>query len=113
MAQSTPEEKNPFIRVEDLTFTFPDSTTGLENISLDVPAGSRTLLIGGMFYHFFSHHTAWGFGTSLRDSVILLLVPLFWCSETVRSKTRTIQAMEKAKLQRHPPPSPDSPRAQA
>ncbi|GAB1741265.1 hypothetical protein D0862_11185 [Hortaea werneckii] len=36
----------PTIAVNDLTFTFPDSTTGLQNISLDLPAGSRTLLIG-------------------------------------------------------------------
>ncbi len=37
----------PTITVSDLTFTFPDSTTGLTNISLDLPAGARTLLIGG------------------------------------------------------------------
>jgi len=37
----------PTITVSNLTFTFPDSTTGLTNISLDLPAGARTLLIGG------------------------------------------------------------------
>ncbi|KAK5119016.1 hypothetical protein LTR62_000227 [Meristemomyces frigidus] len=36
----------PTITVTDLTFTFPDSTTGLTNINLDLPAGSRALLIG-------------------------------------------------------------------
>ncbi|KAK4546309.1 hypothetical protein LTR36_001986 [Oleoguttula mirabilis] len=36
----------PTITVTNLTFAFPDGTTGLHNISLDLPAGSRTLLIG-------------------------------------------------------------------
>jgi CCR4-NOT complex subunit CAF16 len=36
----------PSIQVTDLTFTFPDGTTGLRNISLELPPGSRTLLIG-------------------------------------------------------------------
>ncbi|KAK4565609.1 CCR4-NOT regulatory complex component [Recurvomyces mirabilis] len=40
------EQPPPTITVSNLTFTFPDSTTGLTDISLDVPAGSRTLLIG-------------------------------------------------------------------
>lgn len=38
---------SPTITVSNLTFTFPDSTTGLSDVSLDLPAGSRTLLIGG------------------------------------------------------------------
>ena len=37
----------PTIKVSDLTFAFPDGSTGLQNILLDLPAGSRTLLIGG------------------------------------------------------------------
>lgn len=37
----------PNIAVNNLTFTFPDSTRGLQDISLDLPPGSRTLLIGG------------------------------------------------------------------
>ncbi|KAK5681939.1 CCR4-NOT regulatory complex component [Elasticomyces elasticus] len=37
---------SPTIAVKNLTFTFPDSTTGLTDIALDLPAGSRTLLIG-------------------------------------------------------------------
>lgn len=44
MAKEAPA---PTIGVKDLTFAFPDGTTGLKNISLDLPAGSRTLLIGG------------------------------------------------------------------
>lgn len=41
----------PTIQVQDLTFAFPDGTTGLQNINLDLPAGSRTLLIGGTLPH--------------------------------------------------------------
>ncbi|KAG8631274.1 hypothetical protein KVT40_000414 [Elsinoe batatas] len=37
---------DPTIEVKDLTFKFPDGSTGLQNINLDLPAGSRTLLIG-------------------------------------------------------------------
>lgn len=44
MAKEAPA---PTIGVKDLTFAFPDGSTGLKNISLDLPAGSRTLLIGG------------------------------------------------------------------
>ncbi|KAI1853767.1 hypothetical protein JX265_003899 [Neoarthrinium moseri] len=36
----------PDISVEDLTYTFPDYSTGVKNISLNVPPRSRTLLIG-------------------------------------------------------------------
>ncbi|KAM0722421.1 hypothetical protein Q7P37_001862 [Cladosporium fusiforme] len=36
----------PTIATKELTFAFPDGTTGLQNISLDLPAGSRNLLIG-------------------------------------------------------------------
>jgi CCR4-NOT complex subunit CAF16 len=41
MAPSAPE-----ISVSDLTYTFPDYSTGVSNISLSVPPRSRTLLIG-------------------------------------------------------------------
>ncbi|KAK5113767.1 hypothetical protein LTR85_010784 [Meristemomyces frigidus] len=37
---------DPTISVKNLTFAFPDGSTGLSKISLDLPAGSRTLLIG-------------------------------------------------------------------
>ena len=38
---------SPTITVRDLTFAFPDGSTGLTQIALDLPAGARTLLIGG------------------------------------------------------------------
>lgn len=37
----------PTITTKDLTFAFPDGSSGLENVSLELPAGSRNLLIGG------------------------------------------------------------------
>lgn len=37
----------PNITTKDLTFAFPDGTSGLQNVSLELPAGSRNLLIGG------------------------------------------------------------------
>jgi hypothetical protein len=37
----------PSISTKALTFAFPDGTSGLENVCLDLPAGSRNLLIGG------------------------------------------------------------------
>ncbi|GAM90626.1 hypothetical protein ANO11243_086710 [Dothideomycetidae sp. 11243] len=37
---------DPSIQVKNLTFKFPDGTNGLKDINLDLPAGSRTLLIG-------------------------------------------------------------------
>ncbi|KAH0543355.1 hypothetical protein FGG08_002311 [Glutinoglossum americanum] len=40
------EELAPSIVVRDLNYRFADGTTGLENISLDLPPGCRTLLIG-------------------------------------------------------------------
>jgi CCR4-NOT complex subunit CAF16 len=36
----------PSLQVNDLTFTFPDGTVGLKKLSLELPPGSRTLLIG-------------------------------------------------------------------
>lgn len=42
----------PTITVNNLTFAFPDGSTGLTNISLDLPVGSRTLLIGGKTFLF-------------------------------------------------------------
>lgn len=41
-----PSQGAPSIEVDDLTYTFPDYSTGVNNVSLDVPPGSRTLLIG-------------------------------------------------------------------
>ncbi|KAL1972482.1 hypothetical protein VTN31DRAFT_6896 [Thermomyces dupontii] len=36
----------PTIEVNQLSYKFPDGSVGLENVSLSLPAGSRTLLIG-------------------------------------------------------------------
>jgi CCR4-NOT complex subunit CAF16 len=36
----------PTVSTHDLTYTFPDHSTGVSNISLSLPARSRTLLIG-------------------------------------------------------------------
>ncbi|EPS26098.1 ABC transporter domain-containing protein [Penicillium oxalicum] len=36
----------PSIAVKDLSYKFQDGSDGLEHVSLDLPAGSRTLLIG-------------------------------------------------------------------
>lgn len=38
----------PSISVKDLSYKFQDGSEGLEHVTLDLPAGSRTLLIGGM-----------------------------------------------------------------
>lgn len=39
-------DKPPSITVKDLTYTFPSTTSGLQHVSLSLPAHSRTLLIG-------------------------------------------------------------------
>lgn len=39
----------PSIYIKDLTYNFPDGSEALKNINVDLPPGSRTLLIGGMF----------------------------------------------------------------
>ena len=40
-------EPEPTIVVQNLSYNFPDGSNGLKDVSLDLPAGSRTLLIGG------------------------------------------------------------------
>ena len=40
----------PSISVRNLSYKFPDGSEGLKDLNLDLPAGSRTLLIGGMSY---------------------------------------------------------------
>lgn len=42
---TTPQEP-PSIKVTDLTYKFQDRSTGVSHITLDLPPGSRTLLIG-------------------------------------------------------------------
>lgn len=39
--------QDPSIEVHNLSYKFPDGNEGLKDIELDLPAGSRTLLIGG------------------------------------------------------------------
>ena len=39
-------EKAPSIDVSSLTYSFPDGSSGLRNVTLHLPPGSRTLLIG-------------------------------------------------------------------
>lgn len=41
----------PSIDVKNLSYAFPDGTSGLKEVFLDLPPGSRTLLIGGMKPH--------------------------------------------------------------
>jgi CCR4-NOT complex subunit CAF16 len=45
---SIPEDQSlaPSISVRNLSYTFPDKSTGLHQVSLSLPPGSRTLLIG-------------------------------------------------------------------
>lgn len=45
MAQSN--QKEPTISVRNLTYKFQNGAPGLNNVNVDLPAGSRTLLIGG------------------------------------------------------------------
>lgn len=44
MAQA---EDKTFVDVVGLNYKFPDGSNGLDNVSLSLPARSRTLLIGG------------------------------------------------------------------
>jgi hypothetical protein len=46
MAQSN-DSPTPSIAVQNLSYKFQDGSAGLENVQLDLPPGSRTLLIGG------------------------------------------------------------------
>lgn len=45
-AATTTTEYPTVIEVNGLTYTFPDYSTGISDITLDLPAGSRTLLVG-------------------------------------------------------------------
>jgi CCR4-NOT complex subunit CAF16 len=42
------KEVAPSIDVKNLSYAFPDGSSGLKDVFLDLPPGSRTLLIGGM-----------------------------------------------------------------
>jgi CCR4-NOT complex subunit CAF16 len=41
----------PSIDVKGLNYAFPDGSSGLKEVFLELPPGSRTLLIGGMRRH--------------------------------------------------------------
>lgn len=40
-------EQAPSIDVSSLSYLFPDGSSGLTNVNISLPPGSRTLLIGG------------------------------------------------------------------
>ncbi|KAF2793175.1 ABC transporter-like protein [Melanomma pulvis-pyrius CBS 109.77] len=46
MAQQVDTSIAPSIGVKDLSYAFPDGSSGLKEVFLDLPPGSRTLLIG-------------------------------------------------------------------
>ena len=48
MGSITAEAVAPTIGVKGLSYAFPDGSSGLRDVVLDLPPGSRTLLIGGM-----------------------------------------------------------------
>jgi ABC-type phosphate/phosphonate transport system ATPase subunit len=51
------EIKEPSIKVRDLSYKFPDGSSGLQHLDLDLPSGSRTLLIGGKSSHLMCQRT--------------------------------------------------------
>jgi CCR4-NOT complex subunit CAF16 len=47
MSQTNGKEIAPSIDVKSLSYAFPDGSSGLTEVFLNLPPGSRTLLIGG------------------------------------------------------------------
>ena len=45
---SATSEIAPSIEVKKLNYAFPDGSSGLSDVIIQLPPGSRTLLIGGM-----------------------------------------------------------------
>jgi CCR4-NOT complex subunit CAF16 len=45
--QQKKQDIAPSIDVKNLSYKFVDGSTGLQDVFLDLPPGSRTLLIGG------------------------------------------------------------------
>ena len=41
----------PSIKTKDLSYAFPDGSSGLSDINIDLPGGARCLLIGGKKTH--------------------------------------------------------------
>jgi hypothetical protein len=52
MADKVDTSIAPSIGVKDLSYAFPDGSSGLKEVFLELPPGSRTLLIGGLFPQF-------------------------------------------------------------
>lgn len=48
--QAINKELAPSIDVKNLSYKFPDGSSGLKEVFLDLPPGSRTLLIGGWLF---------------------------------------------------------------
>ena len=45
--ERAPEEHPTVVQASQLSYTFPDGTQGLSNVSFALPARSRCLLVGG------------------------------------------------------------------
>ena len=50
ISNGSSEVQAPSIEVNNLSYAFPDGSSGLQNVSLSLPPSSRTLLIGGTCY---------------------------------------------------------------
>lgn len=48
--QANGQKIAPSIDVKSLSYAFPDGSSGLKEVFLKLPPGSRTLLIGGTNY---------------------------------------------------------------
>ena len=40
----------PSLNIKSLSFSFPDGSNGLKDVTLDLPPRSRTLLVGGNYF---------------------------------------------------------------
>ena len=49
-ANEPSKEVAPFIDVKNLSYAFVDGSSGLQDVVLNLPPGSRTLIIGGPYY---------------------------------------------------------------
>ena len=49
------QETAPTVEVNHLSYAFPDGSSGLKDVILNLPPGSRTLLIGGKYLPIQSH----------------------------------------------------------
>ena len=47
ITRGSPREPAPSIEISSLSYAFPDKSSGLSDVTLSLPPGSRTLLIGG------------------------------------------------------------------